>query len=61
MSQENYRWRLRAPVAHPTISVIERTSESYDEYADRRAREKDAVRVPFGFGRVLDQEPPTQP
>lgn len=33
----------------PSIQVIERPSASYEEYADRREREKNAKRVPFGF------------
>lgn len=55
-------WYLR-PTGHwPTISVIERGQESYDEYADRRERERTARRVPFGFGRALaDDESPADP
>lgn len=46
-------WHLRDAGYRPTISVIEPPAESYDEYAERKLRERNAVRVPFGFSRVL--------
>lgn len=43
----------------PTISVIERPSESYDDYHKRKKKEErdgKPKRVPFGFARVLEEE-----
>jgi hypothetical protein len=41
--------------APPTISVIEAEKESYSEYHERKKREEGRKRVPFGFGRVLEE------
>lgn len=54
-SGENW-YQDAAYTHHRTIDVIERPEEGYEEYADRREREKGARRVPFGFARALVDE-----
>lgn len=54
----DHRWYMHAPPSWPTISVIEPKSETYEAFADRREREKDAPRVPFGFARALEKPTP---
>jgi hypothetical protein len=41
----------------PTISVIEKPTESYAEHHERKSREEGARRVPFGFSRALAAGP----
>lgn len=52
----DYRWWLVAPSDRATISVIDKPSESYSEYYERKKREEGARRVPFGFSRALIDE-----
>ena len=49
-------WYANSGLSAPTISVIDRPEESYDEYHERKVREQGARRVRFGFARVLDEE-----
>lgn len=49
-------WYETSGRAHATIAVIERPAPSYDQYAERKAREAKAKRVPFGFARALEAE-----
>jgi hypothetical protein len=52
--EEQYR-----SVYQPTIQVIERADESYDEYHERKKKEESGARkVPFGFLRALSDEEP---
>jgi hypothetical protein len=48
------RWEMTSGLAAPTIAVIERPAESYDQHHERKKREEGAPRRSFGFGRVLD-------
>lgn len=52
---DSWRWHVEyhPPPLRTTIAVIEPPSPSYDEYAERKARQKDAKRVPWGFARAL--------
>jgi hypothetical protein len=49
-------WYETAGRPGATIYVIERPSESYDAYHERKTREKGRRRVPFGFARALPPE-----
>jgi hypothetical protein len=49
-------WYERPSGHTPTIHIIERPSESYDAYHERKKREEDKPRVPFGFARVLVED-----
>jgi hypothetical protein len=51
-------WYERSGLLAPTVAVIERPAESYDEYAERKEREKKARRVPFGFAGGVEAEAP---
>lgn len=46
-------WYETSGLKVPTIAVIEPASESYDDYHERKKREQDAERLPFGFSRAL--------
>lgn len=53
--QNWYEW---SGLTAPTIAIIEPSRESYDEYYERRKREEDVPKVPFGFARAaVDDEP----
>lgn len=52
-------WYERSGMLAPTIVVIDRKADSYEEYHQRMKREEGAERVPFGFSRaLLEPEPP---
>jgi general stress protein 26 len=53
-------WWFRSGQTAPTISVIEKPSESYDAYHERKKREENRRRVSFGFSRVLDEQKPAK-
>lgn len=42
-------WYRTSRLSAPTIQVLEPKSPSYDEYAERKARAGERVKVPFGF------------
>lgn len=46
---------MHRSVHQPTIHVIERAEESYNEYHERKKREESKKRVPFGFARALEE------
>jgi hypothetical protein len=53
---DEQRYTIHDP---PTINVIERPAESYDAYHERKKKEErdgEPKRVPFGFGRVLEED-----
>jgi hypothetical protein len=53
-SGDEWRWRLTSGgLPHHTISVIEKPSESYEGYHQRKVKEEGAEREPFGFARAL--------
>lgn len=61
---DGWRWDPAwHPVPYvPTILVIERKPETYDEYADRKSREANGVKhVAFGFGAREPEPEPGQP
>lgn len=45
----------------PTIYVIERPSESYDDYHERMKREDGREKVPFGFARAVPRPDTERP
>lgn len=61
---EGWRWDSwqHATPARSTIQVIERPSETYEQFRQRRNREEEERprKVPFGFG-PRDEERPPEP
>lgn len=49
-------WYQRANGYTQSINVIEKPSESYDAYHERKKRTENARTVPFGFARALKDE-----
>lgn len=54
ISWSGQNWYRTSGMMQPSMMVIEKRSPSYDEYADKKAREKAARKVPFGFARALE-------